>query len=78
MGLDDTVDLMLSKNNIDRMLAEKLQLEIRICDLKNFLNSAPVEFDRTRKNLMVIQLGVMEQYLSILNQRYSVFDKGGQ
>ncbi|QQV91431.1 hypothetical protein M1M25_gp109 [Tenacibaculum phage Gundel_1] len=58
-------------NFYDRLLIEKEQLEEKTVGLKTFIDSNPVygKLDQVQKNLMLIQLKSMKQYLDCLDRR---------
>ncbi len=67
MKLNDTVDLMLSKDDDEKLLAEYLQLCIRMRDLLNC-----IAMNRCGKeHKCVKQLKAMEKYRDILRERIS-------
>ena len=63
MELEDTVDLMNSKDFKDRLRAEFLQLCIRISKLEKYLETNEDE-------LLSAQLEIMKAYRSILKERF--------
>lgn len=63
MELEDTVELMKSKDFKDRLRAEFLQLCIRISKLEKYLES-------NGSDLLDAQLEVMKAYRSILKERF--------
>lgn len=63
MELEDTVDLMKSKDFKDRLRAEFLQLCIRICKLEKYLET-------NESDLLDAQLEIMKAYRSILKERF--------
>ena len=63
MELEDTVDLMRSKDFKDRLRAEFLQLCIRISKLEKYLET-------NESDLLDAQLEIMKAYRSILKERF--------
>ena len=63
MELEDTVELMKSKDFKDRLRAEFLQLCIRISKLEKYLETNEDE-------LLSAQLEIMKAYRSILKERF--------
>lgn len=63
MELEDTVDLMKSKDFKDRLRAEFLQLCIRISKLEKYLET-------NESDLLDAQLEIMKAYRSILKERF--------
>lgn len=71
--LEDTIDMMLSEDHFDRLLAEYYQLRIRYQRLEQMLN----DYDNgnlgfqpdTPIHILKEQLNIMHDYLLILNHR---------
>lgn len=63
MELEDTVELMKSKDFKDRLRAEFLQLCIRISKLEKYLET-------NESDLLDAQLEIMKAYRSILKERF--------
>ena len=74
--LEDTIDMMLSENHFDRLLAEYHQLRIRCERLEKMID----DYDNgnlgfipdTPIHILKEQLNVMSDYLLILNQRLHI------
>lgn len=73
MELIDTVELMCSSDDKNRLKAEYEQNRIRIENLQNLIldyRDKKLSFiPRCPLNLLIVQLSVMQQYESILEQR---------
>lgn len=76
LTLADTVDMMMSPNYKDRMLAEYEQLRIRSDKLATMLKKwqdGTLEFTPTcPMGLLQNQLSVMNEYLRILDRRFEL------
>ena len=74
--LKDTIDLMLSNNHYERLMAEYFQLRIRYMKLEKILND--YENDNltfalaTPPEILKQQLNIMHDYMLILNQRLHI------
>lgn len=76
MGLEDTVEAMLSEDYKERFKAEYQQLHIRTMSLARMLKSwdeGTLDFEPTcPQDLLLKQLGFMESYLFTLEQRAQI------
>jgi len=66
---DGYVSMDDPKRWIDRLLVEEKELEQKCIDLERFLNG-PAIIERTKSNLMWIQLRAMQSYLMVLKARF--------
>lgn len=74
--LEDTIDMMLSEDHFDRLLAEYYQVRIRLQKLTKMLddydNSNLGFIPDTPIHILKEQLAIMNDYLLILNQRLHI------
>lgn len=73
MKLNETVEMMNSKEYQERFKAEYYQLKIRICGLENMLlawDNDKLTFEpRCPKSTFILQLRSMQDYKAILEMR---------
>lgn len=73
MELNDTIELMRSKDYTDRFLAEYYQTKIRYEKLAKIINKhveGTLEFElKARIKTLICQKIVMETYLNVLHER---------
>lgn len=77
MQLENTIDLMISKDYKDRFKAEYYQLENRIIGLTNMINNyykKQLAFKINDISIYEKQLSVMTEYLNILTERAKLDD----
>lgn len=75
MKLDETVNLMCSRDFKDRFIAEYVQLVIRLSKLDAALNNpsaARFEIDDIARDLMLKQRDAMESYKVCLEKRADI------
>lgn len=74
--LKDTIDLMLSDDHYERLMAEYMQLRIRYKKLSNMLSDydkGTLSFTpKTPIHILRDQCNLMYDYLMILNQRLHI------
>lgn len=79
LTLADTVDMMLSPNYKDRLIAEYEQMKIRNNSLANMLKKwqeGTLDFTPScSMGLLQLQLSVQNEYLRILDRRFEVESK---
>ena len=76
--LKDTIDLMLSDDHYERLMAEYMQLRIRykkLCNILHDYDKGTLSFTpKTPIILLKDQCNLMHDYLWILNQRLHIED----
>lgn len=75
MKLDETVNLMCSRDFKDRFTAEYAQLVIKLSKLNNVLNNTSdtrFEVDDITRDLMLKQRDAMESYKTCLEKRADI------
>lgn len=76
--LKDTIDLMLSDDHYERLMAEYMQLRIRhkkLCDMLDKYEKGSLSFTpQTPIDTLIDQADIMYKYLLILNQRLHIED----
>ena len=74
--LEDTIDMMLSEDHYERLLAEYHQLRIRykkLCDMLYDYDKGSLSFTpKTPIHILKDQCKLMYDYLLILNQRLHI------
>ena len=80
MELKDTVDLMLSKDPVERLQAEHLQIKIRLKSLEDFLEKYKGGTTKlppyTNYNILHRQFTTMLAYEKILEDRLNMIKEG--
>lgn len=76
--LKDTIDLMLSDDHYERLMAEYMQLRIRykkLCNMLDDYDKGTLSFTpKTPIHILRDQCNLMHDYLLILNQRLHIED----